>query len=320
MSEFNEVDFFKNNHSNKQIDKQLTIMALSEVLNLADQPIPWLIDGLLIQGGCSLLAAKPKVGKTTFSRSMALAVSRGEDFLNCKTQKSKVLLLTLEDKLSEVGRHFKSMGAAEADEISILSAAPKSAAKLKKIIEDNNFGLVVIDTMILGVHGLFDLNDYLQVTQAINPYVTVARETNTHVAFCHHLSKSTRAGGDQILGSTALFGSVDTVILLDRQKQHRVFSTIMRYGLDWPTTRLHLTDAGHIEIGGEIDNENTIQDQILESLNHSNQPMTEKEIESLVYGRTSEKRKELRSLIQTGLIFRHGTGSKNSPFLYSTRP
>lgn len=311
--------FFTNNYATEN-EKSLEPISLSNVLNMAEEPIPWLIDGLLIQGGCSLLAAKPKVGKTTFSRSMALAVSRGEDFLNCKTQKSKVLLLTLEDKLSEVGRHFKSMGATEADEISILSVAPKSAAKLKKIVEENNFALIVVDTLILGVSGLYDLNDYLQVTQAISPYVAVARETNAHILFAHHLSKRERGGaGDQILGSTALFGSVDNVIVLDRQKQHRVFSTIQRYGLDLPTTRLNLTDTGHLKIGDEVNDETTIQDQILESLNRANQSMTEKEIESLVYGRTSEKRKHLRQLVQQGVILRSGSGSKNSPYQYSPR-
>lgn len=319
MSEFGEDDFFKVKTTKQQSDNLPVITTLSEILNLADEPIPWLIDDLIIKGGCSLLAAKPKVGKTTFSRSMALAVSRGEDFLNRKTYKSKVLLLTLEDKLSEVGRHFKSMGANEADEISILSVAPKSAVKLRKIIEENNFALIVIDTMILGLHGLYDLNDYLQVTQAISPYVAVARETNAHIMLCHHLSKRERGGGDQILGSTALFGAVDSVLLLDRQKQHRILSTIQRYGRDWPLTRLSLTDVGHVEVGDEVVSETTIQDQILESLANANQPMTEKEIEFLVYGRTSEKRKNLRQLLQQGAIIRSGSGSKSSPYQYSSR-
>lgn len=295
-------------------------LPIDEILKLADTPIPWLVENLLIQGGCSLLAAKPKVGKTTFSRCLALAVARGEPFLGQKTVKGKVLLMTLEDKLSEVGRHFRLLGADEKDHIFVLTESPRSIPQLRTLISDNKFELVVIDTMILGVRGLADLNDYLLVSQAIAPYVQLARETESHIMFCHHLSKRERGGGDQILGSTALFGAVDIVLLLDRQKQRRVFSTIARYGSDWPNSDLEIEESGALTLRNVVSTESPIRDQILDCISKSDSPMTEKQIESLVYGRTSEKRKELRLLLSSGLIFRHGTGSKNRPFQYSSRP
>lgn len=318
MSEFNEDDFFNVKTTKKNNDNRPTIISLNEVLNLADTPIPWLINDLLIQGGCSLLAAKPKVGKTTLSRCLALAVSRGASFFGKPTHKSKVLMISLEDKLSEVGRHFRLLGANNSDNVFVLTQPPKNANFLREIINQNSFGLVIIDTLVLGVQSLVDINDYLQVSQAIAPYVQIARETNSHLMFSHHLSKKERAGGDQILGSTALFGSVDVVMLLDRQKQRRVFSTIARYGSDWAPATIELQDSGDITLVEEADD--SIRQQVLFCISSSRKPLTEKEITALVYGRTSEKRKELRSLIQTGLIIRHGTGSKNSPFLYSSRP
>ncbi|MBL7672138.1 MAG: AAA family ATPase [Bdellovibrionaceae bacterium] len=315
-----ETDFFHDQpdkKSQKPHEPGTPPISISDVLNLAVEPIPWLIDNLLIQGGCSLLGAKPKVGKTTLTRCLALAVSRGEKFLGQPTRKTRVLMLTLEDKLSEVGRHFKSIGATECDDISFMTRAPRSVLILKQIIEENKFGLVVIDTMVLGVHGLADLNDYLLVTQSIAPYVQIARDTNAHIMFIHHLSKRERGGGDQILGSTALFGSVDSVLLLDRQKQRRVFSTIMRYGTDWPISSLTINESGHLMIGAE--DSNPIRQQILDCLIRSKSPLTEKEIESVVYGRTTEKRKELRELLKTEQVVRQGAGSKNRPFQYSAR-
>ena len=313
-----ETDLFSDAAKNNS--KTVTPIHISGVLKLAEIPIPWLIDNLLIQGGCSLLAAKPKVGKTTFSRCLALAVARGEPFLGQNTIKREVLLMTLEDKLSEVGRHFRQLGACDDEGIFVLTESPRSIPQLRLLISEKKFGLVIIDTMILGVRGLMDLNDYLQVSQAVAPYVQLARETDSHIMFVHHLSKRERGGGDQILGSTALFGSVDSVLLLDRQKQIRTFSTIMRYGKDWSLARLTMTDAGRIELGEEFDEETTITSQILESLTSVGRPVTEKEIESFVSGRTSEKRKSLRQLLQQGLISRNGTGSRNSPYLYSSRP
>lgn len=298
--------------------KTLEPIPIANVLKFAEESVPWLIDNLLIQGGCSLLAAKPKVGKTTLSRCLALAVARGEQFLGQKAQKRNVLLLALEDRLSEVGRHFRSLGANDGDGVFILSEAPRNAPQLRDVIRRSDFGLVIIDTMVLGIRGLVDLNDYLQVSQAISPYVQLARETNAHIMFIHHLSKRERSGGDQILGSTALFGSVDSVLILDRQKQHRTFSTIMRYGRDWPLARMTMTDEGRIEIGVDLDDDSSVQSQILEFLTSADHPMTEKEIEPSIYGRTTEKRRALRDLFAAGRIFRSGSGTKSGPYKYST--
>ncbi len=304
----------------KNRPKTLEPIPIANVLKFAEEPVPWLIHNLLIQGGCSLLAAKPKVGKTTLSRCIALAVARGEQFLGQEAQKRNVLLIALEDRLSEVGRHFRSMGAVDDDDISILSEAPRTVSQLKDVIKKNNFGLVIIDTMVLGIRGLIDLNDYLQVSQAISPYVQLARETNAHIMFIHHLSKRERGGGDQILGSTALFGSVDSVLLLDRQKQHRTFSTIMRYGSDWPLARLTMTGDGRIDVGPNLDDESSVQSQILELLTNAGHSMTEKEIEPEIYGRTTEKRRTLRDLFAEGRICRSGSGTKSGPYKYSTPP
>lgn len=229
--------------------------------------------------------------------------------------------MTLEDKLSEVGRHFKTLGATSYDGISLLAEAPTSVIQLRKIIEAGNFGLVVIDTMILGVRGLTDLNDYLQVSQSIAPYVQLARETNSHILMIHHLSKRERGGGDQILGSTALFGSVDSVLLLDRQKQQRIFSTIMRYGKDLPQSVIMMTDNGLIQIVDTCDSQNLIGTQILNCLDTALEPITEKQIDLQVYGRTSEKRKQLRLLLTKGEIVRLGKGTKSNEYRYSrSRP
>lgn len=75
-----EYEIFPETDTKRKI-KLLEPVSIADVLQMAELPIPWLVDNLLIQGGCSLLAAKPKVGKTTLSRCLALAVARGEQFL-----------------------------------------------------------------------------------------------------------------------------------------------------------------------------------------------------------------------------------------------
>ena len=45
----------------------------------------------------SVFAAKPKVGKSTFARNLAMAVARGNPFLGRNTAKGPVVYLALEE-------------------------------------------------------------------------------------------------------------------------------------------------------------------------------------------------------------------------------
>lgn len=61
-----------------------------------------------------------------------------------------------------------------------------------------------------------DLNDYAEVTAKFEPLLSLARGTGAALLLVHHAGKSPRAGIDAILGSTALAGSVDNVMVLRR--------------------------------------------------------------------------------------------------------
>lgn len=293
------------------------LKTLADVLTSQEAKIDWLVENLLIEGGTSLLAAKPKVGKTTFSRALAFSVATESLFIGLACKRASVLMIVLEDKITEVGRHFRQMGAQPEAKILFLTKAPRNAKALLSIIQKHQIGFVIIDTLVLGVSGIHDINDYLQTSRSLSPYVQLARDTGCHIMFTHHLGKQDRSGGDQILGSTGLFGSVDSVLILDRQKQVRTFSTIMRYGADWPKAYLTLGENGAVTLDNEVDKDFEIQKQILGCLKKSENSLTEKQLEELVYGRTADKRKTLRNLVSQNLILREGSGSKTSPYKYS---
>src|SRR5262249_17978219 len=95
---------------------------IGELLSEPDEQVRWLIGGRLLASGDSLLVAKPKVGKSTLARCLAKAVARGEDFLGFRTFQGAVLYLALEEKRSEVQRHFRAMGAGHDDPVFIFCA------------------------------------------------------------------------------------------------------------------------------------------------------------------------------------------------------
>jgi RecA-family ATPase len=206
---------------------------MADLLNENEDEIIWLMVDHLPMAGDSLLVAKPKVGKSTLSRCLALAVARGEEFLGCKTAQGSVFYLALEEKRAEVRRHFRAMGATSDDPIYVFCATSPAdgLVQLHEAIKDIKPILVIIDPLFRLIR-IKDGNDYAAVTNALEPLHALARQTGAHVLAVHHLGKGDRQGGDAVLGSTALFAAVDTLLIMKRSDKYRTLSSIQRYGTD----------------------------------------------------------------------------------------
>lgn len=81
-----------------------------DLLTEVEEETDWLIEGLLPSGGFSVITAKPKVGKSTLVKQMALNIAKGEPFLDRWCMQGPVIYLALEDKRSEIRKHLKAMG------------------------------------------------------------------------------------------------------------------------------------------------------------------------------------------------------------------
>ena len=86
-------------------------VSLVTLLAESDTAERWVVDGIIPTGGLTLVCAAPKAGKSTAMRCLALAVARGDDWLGRRTTQGPVLYLCLEDKRSEVRRHYAKMSA-----------------------------------------------------------------------------------------------------------------------------------------------------------------------------------------------------------------
>ena len=152
----------------------------------------------------------------------------------------------------------------------------------------------------------------------------MARELGTHVMFLHHSPKGDpRQAIDAALGSTAIAGSVDTLVVLRRGDRFRTIITEQREGEGFPeemtldfdsesrdvalgTTR---QDADDSEAGREI----------LAWLRTQSEPVDEKTIHEAVEGRRATKQRALRRLVDDGGVERTGGGKRNDPYLYAVR-
>jgi AAA domain len=300
---------------------RITLTRLGDLLTEPDTKVEWVVDDLLPAGGFATLTAKPKVGKSTLARHLALSIATGRPFLGRSTAQGAVIYLALEEKRSEVRKHFRAMGATGEEEIYIYTAtAPADAlAQIREVLESRKPALLIIDPLFRFTR-IKEGNDYAQVTQALEPLVALARETGTHVLCVHHEGKGDRQGGDAILGSTAIFGAVDTAISMKRTERYRTISSVQRYGEDLEETTLQFDPVTRITTLGETkerEEEMRIGEGIIAYLRAKTDPVTEAEIDSDVEGKTRIRRKALRDLLAVGGIIRSGKGGKSDPFRYS---
>jgi hypothetical protein len=293
---------------------------LGDLLNEPEEQVSWLVEDHLPAAGDSLLVAKPKVGKSTLARCLALAVARGEDFLGRKTTRGAVFYLALEEKRSEVRRHFRAMGAITEDSIFVFCAASPTdgLTQLRAAAERDKPALIIIDPLFRFTR-VKDGNDYAAVTNALEPLHALARETGAHVLAVHHLGKGGRQGGDAVLGSTALFAAVDTLLLMKRSERYRTLSSIQRYGPDLEEITLEYDSQTRSLSPGVERSEADLREAektILDFLSAQSEALEERTIQEAIEGRKGIKSKALRRLVEVQKITRTGSGKKGDPYVY----
>ena len=298
---------------------RMVFTTLDDLLAEPDEAVSWVWDGILPTGGLSVIAAKPKAGKSTFARNLAHCVVQGLPFLDREVLQGPVLYCAFEEKRGEVRKHFRLMGTRGPLYLFINVAPPDAMKRLEEAVVRSKPVLVIIDTLFK-LCRIKDGNDYSQAITAIEPLLKLARESSAHLATVHHAGKGERQGGDSILGSTGIFASVDTAVIIKRGEKYRTVHTTQRYGEDMEEATLKWdSERKMVSLGESREEEDrgSMEGAILQFLQGQEDPLTEAVIDEAVEGRTALKRKALRSLVNKGEVERTGKGGKNDPFKYS---
>ncbi|HEV2802434.1 MAG TPA: AAA family ATPase [Pyrinomonadaceae bacterium] len=291
--------------------------SLGELLAEPEENVSFVWEKTLPVGGFSICSAKPKVGKSTLGRNLALCISRGEPFLGRETVQGKVLYLCLEEKRAEVAKHFRRMNASD-DNIQVAFVTPENAITALQIaIAEYEPVLTIIDPLSRVVR-VRDFNDYGAMSRALEPLIDLARKTACHVLALHHDGKGEREGGDALLGSTALFGAVDCHIQMKKRERGRTILTTQRYGEDMPETVVELeAETGLVLAQGDLQ---TVlfegkKEEILASMNETEE-LTEADLKERTGGKQGLISKAIRSLVDELKLTRNGAGKRGDPYTY----
>lgn len=298
--------------------------ALTSMRNFLAEPEEaenWLVDRRITKGSTAIMAAKPKVGKSTAARALALAVARGDSWLGFACAAGMVWYLAFEGRRQDIREHFRQMGARDDDPLRVfVGQAPKDVVlKVRRLAEHERPALIIIDTMQRFLKAN-STDDYAEMTTLLDAVIGIAQQSGATVLLLHHSGKATRAGVDAVLGSTAITGSADTILLLANNERCRTIATVQRTGDDLDETVI-LLDAltGCVTLGGTRQQADAaaVGSAMLAALQQADGPHTEAEIEKLVEGRTIVKRAALRQLVAREQVSRTGRGGKSDPFRYA---
>jgi RecA-family ATPase len=200
----------------------------ADALRLREFPTLKRICGDIIVEGLTLLAARPKIGKTWLALDLAIAVDRGDYCLgDIKCEPGNVLFLALEDNQRRMQRRLtKLLGVNKAEwpRFSCAHSWPRAdqggVAHIRDwIAKAENPRLVVIDVLarfrkMVGPGKQSYEADY----EAIAELQKIASETGVAILVIHHTRKGEADDPiDAVSGTLGLAGAADAILVIDRK-------------------------------------------------------------------------------------------------------
>jgi hypothetical protein len=291
-------------------------------MNLEFEPTQWVVPGVLPEG-LSLLAGKPKKGKSWMALGMCEAVAAGGVAFGTRSvDQGDTLYLALEDNTKRLQKRLKKVlnGRPAPDRMHLHTVWPRldegGAEQLDAwLTEHPEARLVVIDTLAKIRKPASGANVYAEDYSALELLLPLAAKHGVAIVVVHHLRKMAASDPmDEISSSTGLTAGVDGFLILRRTPgskgptlfvDGRDIEEPTEYALHWNINTATWTiegDAEEVHISKE-------RADILLTLNRSPEPMTPKEVSDVMPGATRNSIRYLMwAMLGDGQLVKDGDG------------
>lgn len=306
----------------KKRQYQLEGFTAAELVNMELPPVKYIIDDLLPEG-LTLIAGRPKIGKSWLMMGLSVAVAAGGYFLDSiQVKPSRVLYLALEDNARRLSSRLKMVlrGKQAPDNLHLFTEWPRvdqnGAVLMEKFLEKYpDTKLIIIDTLqkIKAKPKRSNATLYQEDYTSVEPLKAIADKYSIGVIIVHHTRKS---GSDDayetISGTTGLTGGTDAMMVLSRDRA-RCDGVLYITGRDIADKELALrwnddTTSWSL-LGGAAEYRMSQERQVIvEVLRQSSEPMTSKEIAGALGKNHNTIRYNLSNMYKDGQIQKATTG------------
>jgi hypothetical protein len=307
-------------------ERRFQIVTAAELLATAPRPVSWVWDKLLPEGALAMLAAAPKVGKSTLAGDLAVAVAQGRPCAGFATKQCPVLIVAVEERRDDVRRRLERFGLRPTDPLYISGyATPEDLPAIRDAIERYGIELVILDTLTAYWAGFVsEENNNTETAKALRPFLDIARAGDVCVLLLHHHGKGDRRGTEAIRGASAVFALMDQAIQMftvsDLDDPHRTLQVAGRYAGDSPravTLVLDGREYRRVEGGQKAAKDADAQSKVWAALPEPDSDPKEDDALATETGLDVKPvRAVLEALTDRGLVERTGLGKSKHPYLY----
>jgi hypothetical protein len=226
------------------VHSSLSLVTLGQFLSSVIQPVEWIIPGILPEG-LTILASRPKMGKSWLCLNLGLAVASGiRVFKKFDVQPQKVLYITFEDSKARLFGRLNSLMSTNifnstavennfvlTPELTIPFLDEEGMEFLLEIIKKEGIKLVIIDTFprALKNYQSTKQTSYLGDYKMISPYQSFALKYHISLIFVYHTRKTISEDDyfvDEIQGTTGITAGADTLMVLKKVKENYLIQLI----------------------------------------------------------------------------------------------
>jgi hypothetical protein len=288
-------------------------------------PIKFIVKGYVVEGA-TILAGRPKIGKSWLVLDWALATARGGFcFSGVHCKEGSVLFIALEDNERRLrARINKILGSDNAwpEKFEYATEWPRAneggLEEIRKWIKAHEDArLVVVDVLqaFRTVAGGRD-NLYASDYDAIKNLQAIASELHVAIIIVHHLRKSAADNDpqDKISGSLGHTGGADTFLILDGTSNGITLYGRGRDIMEFEKSVVFNRDSCRWEVLGDASTVelSTERAAILEALESANEPMTPIQVAQETGLNRGSVRNILRKLVIAGEVL----SPKRSQYLH----
>lgn len=306
---------------------KLQTITAAEIMDKEYPELQFIIENIQPAEGLTILAGKPKKGKSWMALGLALAIaSGGKAFGRYDVEAGDVLYLALEDSERRIKSRLKKIlapGESSPKRLNFITALPKlepSALleQLKEWRQDNpEAKAIIIDTLAkIQPPSKRNGNAYNEEYTFLGAYQRMALDAGIAVIMIHHTRK---AGDDDVFttisGSTGITGAADVLMVVeasgigaDTRKLHITGRDIDERSLVMSFKDSIWTQIADGEEGAEV-LLSTERRKVLEILRETNY-LSAKEIEEKLQKPQATVCKLLRSMVEAEQIYQAGTRGK----------